>query len=195
MTLRLYGALSYSQNSAHDLRRTLNEQVCRSDGAPMSLDEGAPRHAPAPLRGRRDTNSKQRKHRFHWGTRYVRPPLRTACWSRPKIYVYCGSTTHGVCSKRICSVLRRGTWKRPTQQQSGISSLAVAVLLWKPWSVSGTLAHAIARCLLTEICGLRSLLVQSSERVAQRGQQGLTLLRYFSRKRVDTRTPDQIPAD
>ena len=31
------------------------EQVCRSDGAPMSLDEGAPRHALASLRGRRDT--------------------------------------------------------------------------------------------------------------------------------------------
>ena len=31
------------------------EQVCRSDGAPMSLDEGAPRHAPAPLRRRSDT--------------------------------------------------------------------------------------------------------------------------------------------
>ena len=31
------------------------EQVCRSDGAPMSLDEGAPRHALAPLRRRSDT--------------------------------------------------------------------------------------------------------------------------------------------
>ena len=31
------------------------EQVCRSDGAPMSFDEGAPRHAPAPLRRRSDT--------------------------------------------------------------------------------------------------------------------------------------------
>ena len=31
------------------------EQVCRSDSAPMSLEEGAPRHALAPLRSRRDT--------------------------------------------------------------------------------------------------------------------------------------------
>ena len=31
------------------------EQVCRSDSAPMSLEEGAPRHALAPLRSRRNT--------------------------------------------------------------------------------------------------------------------------------------------
>ena len=53
----------------------------------------------------------------------------------------------------------------------------------------------IARCLLPEICGLRRLLVRSVERVAQRGQQGLTLLRHPAWKRVDTLTPDQIPAD
>ena len=43
--------------------------------------------------------------------------------------------------------------------------------------------------------GLRRLLVQSAERIAQRGQQGLTLLRHSGRKFVDTLTPDQVPAD
>ena len=35
------------------------EQVCRSDSAPMSLEESAPRHALAPLRSRRDTRGRR----------------------------------------------------------------------------------------------------------------------------------------
>ena len=60
---------------------------------------------------------------------------------------------------------------------------------------NGIFPFMIARCLLTEICGLRRLLVRRAERVAQRGQQGLTLLRHSGRKRVDTLTPNQISAD
>ena len=96
----------------------------------------------------RQTYGSLRSIRTNLLPRYARPRLRTARLLRLELYVYCGSTTRGVCSKPMSFAPRRKAMRCPTPPQSGISFLAVAALfleaMVRVWD-TGSRDHAIAQ--------------------------------------------------